>query len=140
MHRVFRQSVRAVLLRDFAAGDRADDAVDVVNRQFGADFFAALDGRLANVQKLRHVQRFFQAVILILRTKTADVRAHFGLMQNRREIEAFRLPMFDGLPRNQFVRAANHVFEFAETEFGHDFAQFLRDEPHEIDGVVRDCP
>ena len=41
------------------------------------------------------------------------------------------------LPRNQFVRAANHFFEFAEAELGHDLAQFLRDELHEIHDVVR---
>ena len=43
--------------------------------------------------------------------------------------------MLDGFPRNQFVRAPDHVFEFAETELGHDLAQFHRDEAHEIHDV-----
>ena len=34
--------------------------------KFGADLLAALDGRLADVEQLRHVQRFLQAVILVI--------------------------------------------------------------------------
>ena len=45
--------------------------------------------------------------------------------------------MLDGLPRHKLVRAANHFVERAEAELGHDFAQFLRDEPHEIHDVLR---
>jgi len=37
------------------------------------------------------------------------------------------------LSRSQFVRATDHFVDGAETEFGHDLAQFRRDEPHEID-------
>ena len=98
LNRVFGQSVRPVLPGHFAAGDGADDAVDVADGQLGPHFFAALDGRLAKVQKLREVERLFQAVILILLTKAPNLRADFGLMQNRREIEAAGLPMLNRLP------------------------------------------
>ena len=137
MNRVVRQAVRPVLLRDFAAGDRADDAIDVADGQFGAHFFAALNRRFANVQQLRHVERFLDAVILVNLPVAADFRPGFGLVQNRREVEALRLPMLDGLPRHELVGAADHFVERAEAELRHDLAQFLGDEPHEIDDVVR---
>ena len=64
----------AVLLRHFAADDGADDAVDVADGQVGVDALAAFDGRLANVEQPRHVQRLFQAVVLVNLAVTADFR------------------------------------------------------------------
>jgi len=116
MNRLVRQTVWPVFLRDFAADNRADDTVDIADWQFGADFFTALNRRFANFQQLRHIKRFLDAVVLVNLPVAADFRADFGLVQNRREVEALRLPMLDGLPRRQLVRAANHFVERAEAE------------------------
>ena len=49
--------VGPVLARHLAAGDGADDAVDVADRQRRLDLLAALERRLAQRQDRRHVQR-----------------------------------------------------------------------------------
>ena len=54
----------AVLLRDLAAGDGADHAIDVADRQLGRDLLAALDRRLAEVEQRGDVERLLEAVIL----------------------------------------------------------------------------
>ena len=136
MDGVFRQPGGAVLLGDFTADNRADHAVHVDDRQFGRHFFAALNGGFADVQQLGHVQRLFQTVILRLLAETADFRSHVGTVENRGQIQTGGLPMFNRLPRNQFVGATDHFFQGAETELGHDLAQFRRDEFHEVDDMV----
>src|SRR6185295_11831117 len=45
--RILGQARCAVLARDLAAGDRADDPMHVADRQFGADALAALESRPA---------------------------------------------------------------------------------------------
>ena len=58
-------------------------------------------------------------------------------MENRRQVEVLGLPMLDGLPRHEFVRAPDHFIDRPETKFGHDLAEFPRDEPHKIHDMVR---
>ena len=53
-----------------------------------------------------------------------------------REVEALRLPVIDGGPRLEHVDAAHHLLELAEAELRHDLAQVLRDEAHEVHGVL----
>ncbi len=103
MHRVLRQSL-PVLLRDLVAEDRADDAVDVADRERGRDFLAALDGGLADVEELREVERLLEAVILRLGAVAPDFGADRRLVEDLREIEALRLPVLDGLPRLRACR------------------------------------
>ena len=63
---VVRQALAAVFAGEFAAGDGADDAVDVDDRQLGADFLAALDGGLAEREQVGVVERLLEAVVLLL--------------------------------------------------------------------------
>ena len=53
---VLGQAGGAVLASDLAAGDGADDAIDVADRQLGHDLFAALDRGLADLQQLGHIE------------------------------------------------------------------------------------
>jgi len=76
-------------------------------------------------------------VPLVDLAEAAHFGTGFGLVQNRREVEALGFPMLDGLPRHQPIGAADHVFELADAEFCHDFAKFLRDEAHEIHDMIR---
>ena len=54
---VLRQALAAVFAGDLAAGDGADDAVDVDDRQLDADVLAALDGGLAEREQVGVVER-----------------------------------------------------------------------------------
>ncbi len=90
---------RAVLARDFAAGDGADDAMHVADRQLGVDVLAALDRGLAQIEQLREVERLLQPVILRPLAEAAGVRADVGLVQQVAEVQALRLPVIDRLAR-----------------------------------------
>src|ERR1035438_4394989 len=122
MDGVLRQAVRAPFLRDLAADDGADNTVDVADGQVGMDAFAAFDGRLADVQQPCHVERLFNAVILVNLPVAHDLRPDIRPMQNACEVEALRLPMLNRLSRGQLVRAADHFVYGPEAEFGHDLA------------------
>ena len=121
---------------ELAAGDGADNAMHVANRQFGADGFAALEGRFAEVQQVCHIQGFFQSVILILLAETPHFRTHVRAMQDGREVQTFGFPMPDGLPGDELVRSAHHFLQLAEAEPGHDLAELHGDEAHEMDDVL----
>ena len=45
--------------------------------------------------------------------------------------------MFDGLAGLEPVGAADHLGDGAEAQLGHDLADLLRDETHEVDRVLR---
>ena len=88
----------APLLRDLAAGDGADDAVDVPDGQLGHDLLAALDGGLAEVEQHGEVERLVEAVILRDLAEAADLGPDVGLVEDVAEVEALGLPVIDGLP------------------------------------------
>ena len=46
--------------------------------KFGANFFAALDRRFADLEQLGHVQRLFEAMVLVLLAEAAHFRPGFG--------------------------------------------------------------
>ena len=48
-----------------------------------------------------------------------------------------RLPVLAQIGEFQQLAAADHVFEFAEAHLGHVFADFLGDEEHEVDDMLR---
>ena len=50
--------------------------------RLGADLLAALDGRLAQVEQHRHVERLLQTVILVNLAIAPDLRPDFRLVQN----------------------------------------------------------
>ena len=78
------------------AEHRADGAVDVLDRQLDLDLLAVLDRRRGQRDELL-VERAVEAVVLRLRAVAvlALVRV-LGLVQDRREVEAVRLPVVDG--------------------------------------------
>ena len=136
MHRVIRQAL-PMTLGDFVAEDRADDSIDVGNRQCGGDFFALLDRRFADVEQMRDIERLLQAVILCVRAIASDFRAHWRRVEQLREVDALGLPMIDGVTRFKNVRAAHHLDDGAEAELSHEFTHFLSDEFHEVHGMLR---
>ncbi len=69
--------------------------------------------------------------------KTADVRSHLRLMQNRCQIHAFGLPMIDGLFRLDNIRAADHFVDRTESKLSHDLASFLGNKIHKVHHVLR---
>ena len=68
--------------------------------------------------------------------EAADLGAGVRRVQDVAEVEALGLPVVDGGARLEHVDAADHVFELAEAELRHDLAQVLRDEAHEVHGVL----
>ena len=83
------------------------------------------------------VQRRIQAVILLLDVADGDAGADLGLVQDHRQIEALGLPVLAQVGEFQHLRLADHVFEFPEAHLGHELADFLGDEEHEVDDVLR---
>ena len=75
-------------------------------------------------------------MILLVLLEPAPVGVDLGRVEQRRQVDALRLPVLHGLARLELVDAADHFLERAETELRHDLAQFLRDELHEIDDVL----
>ncbi len=135
-HRVRRQALGSPLPRDLAPRDRTDHAIHVADGQLRAHRRAALNGRFAEVEQCRDVERLLEPVILLDLPEAPDVGAHVRLIQDVAEVETLRLPVGDGLPRHQAVHAADHLFHCAETELRHELAHVLRDEAHEIDHVL----
>ena len=101
---VVGQAGGAPLAGDLAAGDRADDPVDVADGQLGYDLLAPLDGRLAEGKQRREVQRLLQAVVLRNLAEAADLGPDVGLVKDVGEIEPAGLPVVDRLARLQPVR------------------------------------
>jgi len=69
-----RQPGRPPLPGDLAAGDCADDAVNVADRQFPYNALAALDGGLAELEQRRDIQGGVQSVVL----RNLTIPSHFG--------------------------------------------------------------
>ena len=105
------------------------------NGQLGDDFFLPLDGGFAKFEQRRVVERLVEAVVLRNLAVTPDLGSHFGLIKDLAEIQAARLPVLDCFLRFEPVGAANHFVDRAEAELRHQFANFLGDKTHEVDGV-----
>ena len=133
---VFGKPGSAPFAGDLAAGDGADDAVDVDDGELGFDFFAAFDGGFAERQEDAHVERLFEAVVLGLAAVGADVVADVGFVEDGGEVDADGFPVFGGFAGVEAIDAADHFIDGAESEFGHDFAHFHGEERHEIDDVL----
>jgi len=121
---------------DLAAGDRAHHAVDVADRQLRDHLLAALDGRRAQPEQRRHVERALDPVVLLVLAVAAPVRVHFRRVEKVGEVEPLRLPVVDRGARLEAVDAAHHLLESAEAELRHDLAQFLGHEAHEVHDVL----
>ena len=76
-------------------------------------------------------------MVLRFLTVASDFVFEDGLVENLREVEAARLPVVNGFLHFEFVTASDHLVDGAETESRHDLAKFLRNEPHEVDDILR---
>ena len=134
---VLRQAGGAALASQFSAGDGSGDAVDVADRQGRLDLFAPLNGRSAQRQQLGDVQRLVDAMVLDHLAVTPHFRAGFRLVEDLAEVDALGLPVLDGLAGLEPVGATHHLGNGAEAQLGHDLADLLGDEAHEVDRVLR---
>ena len=75
LDRVVGQSGAAVAAGQLAAQDRADRAVDVADRQLERDRLAPLEGRHAQRDERRHVERRLEPMLLIAHLADRDARA-----------------------------------------------------------------
>src|SRR3954471_4476894 len=132
---VFGQAFGAVFARDFAAENRADNAVDVSDLQVGNDLFFFLERRLGQIEERFYVHRILQAVVLLDRLETSDIGADVRLIKDFRKVEAAGFPMIDRFTRFEAIGAADQFRKFAKTHLRHNFANFLRDELHEVHGM-----
>ena len=106
---VVGQPVRTVLPRDLAAGDGADDAVDVADRERRRNLLAARDGRLAQRQDGGHVERVLEAVVLVERLVASHLGTDLRLVEDLREVEPARLPVVDRRLHLQMLGVADHL-------------------------------
>src|SRR5690606_24622857 len=67
----------------------------------------------------------------------ADMIAERFAIQDRREVELFELPVIQWMAYPEYIRAADHLIDFSETEFGHDLTQVVRQEAEEVHHVIR---
>ena len=95
MNRIFRQTLRPISARHFAAENRADDAVGIANIELGFDFFLALQRRRRQIEQHLIIERILQTMILRDLAVAADFRANFRLIENRRVVQPLRFPVFD---------------------------------------------
>ena len=137
MDGIFRQSSGAIAPGDFATNDGADHAVDVPDLNRARDLGTFLDRRLAHLHEHGVIERLVQAVILSDLAEATHFRAGIGLEKNLAEVESLGLPVIDRLAGFQPVRASDHFSNGAEPELSHEFADFLRDELHEVHRVRR---
>ena len=136
MNGVFRQTRMAVTPRDFARQHGAHRAMHVADGAFEPDRLPGFDGGLHGRDQFA-VQRLIETVILFFAMADRDTRFRGHLIKQLRQIDAFGLPMADGLARIDAIHPADHLIDRAEAEFGHDAAQFFRHEEEVIDHMFR---
>ena len=102
----------------------------------GFDFFSAFQSRRSKIEQHLVIERVFQTMILRDLAITSDLGTSLGLIENRRVVQPFRLPMFDRVRRiSSRSDAADHFVDRAKAQLGHMLAHFLRDEAHEVHDV-----
>ena len=135
LDRLVRQPFRAIAPRDFAAENRSDGSVRVADRQ--AQFQPGLVFECILCQfEQTIVECLVEAMILIVHTPDGNVRRNCRHLEDRRQIQFLRFPVFDGLAHVQFVAPADHFIDRAESQLGHQFANFFRDHAEVIHDVV----
>ena len=68
---------------------------------------------------------------------TSDFGPGLRLIEDLAEVDPLGLPVLDGLTGLEPVGAAHHLGDGAETELRHDLANFLSNEAHEVDRMLR---
>ena len=137
MDRTVGKHSGADLADDVVRQHPADDAVDVDDRQLAVHAFAPLDRWLRVLDQLV-VDGVGETVVLIVYSVHAEaVLGLGGGLQDRGEVQALRLPVFDRRIHLEGVHPADHVVDGAETELRHDEPQFLGDHEEVVDDMLR---
>src|SRR5213078_3825320 len=132
---VGRQALRAPAAGDLGREHGAHGAVAVRDRQLEADRLAPLERRPAAPDDLV-VERLLEAVVLWLDAAPGDRGRHVRGVEYLRQVHALRLPVPRDVAHVEHVDAPDHVVDGADAERGHDLAQLLGDEHHEVDHVL----
>ena len=115
-----------VALGDFARQHRAGRAVDVGDRKLGLDGLLGFERRLGEFDQLV-VEHLLEAVVLRARScRSRRPSAGVRLVEQLGEVEAARLPVFDGAILVEYVGLADHLAEGAEAELRHESRALLR--------------
>ena len=130
-NRILRQTSPAISLGDLVAKHRADRAIAVAHK--GAELYrcGAVQRRLTACNEVP-IEHVVQAVILFAHTPTRDAGRQLRHLQQRREVEATRLPLIHRCVDIETVGATDHLVHRPETEFSHQLTHLLRDEREEI--------
>src|SRR5262249_9768256 len=65
------------------------------------------------------------------------IRADLRLVKNRRILQPFCFPVFNGLSHLEQIGPTYHFVDGTKTQLSHEFTHLLSDETHEIDHMCR---
>src|SRR5690606_30187338 len=136
LDRVFRKSLRLILLGNLVRQHRSRSPIDVSDRKLHLHRLRAFQSSLRPLDQFA-IEYFFQFEILFDLLVHADMIAERFAIQDRREVELFELPVIQWMAYPEYIRAADHLIDFSETEFGHDLTQVVRQEAEEVHHVIR---
>src|SRR5215210_3188502 len=134
--RAVGQAVVAVAPGDLPGEHPADRALRVRNGPLEVDLFSVFEGWSAPFDQLV-VQRLLEAVILGPGVPYRPSCGRLDPVEQRREVHAARLPVFDGVTHLEPVGAPDHLPEAPEAHAGHVFAHLFGDEEEVVDNVLR---
>ena len=124
-------------LDDLVGQHAAHDAVDVDDRQFGADFLATGQGGFRQADEFIVERRFETVVLLVDRVHAQAVLRLLGRRQDFGQIQASRLPMAHRPVHIQRIHAPDHVVDRPESQVRHDRSQFFGDHEQVVHHVLR---
>src|SRR5438093_317738 len=127
--RVVRQPRASPPLGDVVAEHRAHRAIDVVDRQGEPHGLRVLDGLPAGRDDRRGVARLLQGMVLSPHAVPRDLGRHVRLIEDRREVEAPRLPVVERRREVELVGPADHLVHGPKSEARHVLANLLVHEP-----------
>src|SRR5450830_1198016 len=133
---VVRQAGVTVALGHFTGQHGAHGAVQVLHRRDERDALALLQRSLGLRDQLV-IERLLQAVFLFLVVVHAQAFVDLRLVEDRREVQALRLPVRDGLGLVQQVGAADQLVVGADAQLRHQLARFFGHEEEVIDDMFR---
>ena len=131
-----RKACTLVTARDLARETRADGAVGVSDRVMPGDRLTPLNSA-QGIRVHPVVERIVGTVVPGLHVSSRPGPAGVRIGQDRREIQARRLPVLLQRLRLEQVSAADDLIHRPEPEFGQQLPHLLRDEEHEVDDMLR---
>ncbi len=135
------QTVTAKASRQLRTQHRADGAIDVADRVRLAEVTRTAVEHGLRIGDQLPVERLVEAVILALRAEhRLFVLVHRGC-EDRREVEALRLPVLDRPVHVEHLDVADRLLDRAKAKGGEVLAHLLGDELEEVDdelGLARE--